>query len=1345
MKEKIAIVGIGCVFPDAMDFTEYWRNITEGKDSVRDISGEFWEASDFYDADPKAPDKCYTTKGAIVDQVEFDSMEFGISPMVMQSTCTEQLFSLIAARQALIDAGLYGKNAKAFNKEKTGVIISAPTGKNAFELCHRSEAPKIHQILISNGIPKDVADRVVEKYKSTLGEWTEDNNPGYIPNVVAGRIANRFDLGGTSCSVDAACASSLASLKFAIDELQNGNCDIMLAGGANLDVSATAFISFCKTPAISKKGKITPFDASADGMILGDGVGIVVLKRLSDAKRDGDKIYAVVRGVGSSGDGRAKSIYAPSKEGQIRALRRAYENAQVEPETIGLIEAHGTGTAAGDACEISAISEVYHKDNHRRDTIIGSVKSQIGHLRMAAGVAGFIKVALALHEKVLPASLHMSTPNPTLLDSNLCVLSKPKAWIINDSQPVRRGAVSAFGFGGTNYHIVLEEADSDYEEAYRITPSPIGVMFSASTKEELAEKIKALLQGMESDPRLWYQDTYRYHKFTENSVRLAFVAKSAAEVKEKCNKALNLLQKNTQESWVQGEITYSAKRVKKDVKTAILFSGQGTQELDMLSEIAMGYPQMRQAITKADNVMLVEKGTPVSQLVYPNCLTEEEKKEAREHLQCTANTQPVLATMEAGLYEIAKSRGLSSDFLIGHSFGELVALWADGVFDYDALIRIAKKRGFYMNAVTGDTAMSAVMADKQTVANYIKEFEHIYMANENSSSQTVVSGDRIEIEQLEKKLEKNNVSVVRLKVSGAFHSPYMKEAAKDFREFLSSQKIDSSSGKVIANYDGRPYPVHGSEKIADILQKQLVNPVLFQTSIVNAYKRGARVFVEVGSGKVLSNLIKNILEGKECQVITLCPDKNKDSMVQFEFAMAQLAVLGFDIADDKYRVLQNEEFIQKKTKTSYSVNEEVFVLPKFRKVREDGVKPDAEATKKNLESMAIAVKQAGIGVAAKTPVEKVVQEAKTVPVEKTTTVTKTAPVTKTTQVVQTKGSFNKGNGTMAEVKSIQALNADVFSKFMDAQTSQLEAVTNMLKVSQAKTETEKKNVIDCISLFQNNSMKALQTYFASQTGGEISNEIYIPETVVKETKVVETPVAETITVEETPVEPVVKEAKKNDKNIPELVLNVVSDKTGYPTDMLDTDMELESDLGIDSIKRVEILAELHEQMGEIFTAEDVANLSTKGSISEIVEYLESIVGADVSADAPTKTEKSASVEKKSDNVSAEKKSDNVSAEKKSDSVSAEKKSNNALVEKKSNSSIEKVVLESISHQTGYPINLLDVEMELESDCGIDLVKRVEVFSEVCTALNCSLTPDEITEMSELSNIQSVIAYLSEKI
>lgn len=1331
MRDKIAIIGLGCVFPDAPDFTEYWKNIVEGKDSVRDLSGEFWEASDFYDPDPKAQDKFYTTTGAIVDPVEFDSMEFGISPKVMQSTSTEQLFALIAARQALIDAGYYGKNAKPFNREKTGVIISSPTGKNAFELSHRSEAPKIRKILINNGIPEDVADRVVEKYKATLSDWTEDNNPGYIPNVVAGRIANRFDLGGTSCSVDAACASSLASLKFAIDELQNGNCDVMLAGGASLDASVTAFISFCKTPAISKKGKITPFDASADGMILGDGVGIVVLKRLSDAKRDGDKIYAVVRGVGTSGDGRAKSIYAPSKEGQIRALRRAYENAEVEPETIGLIEAHGTGTAAGDACEISAISEVYHKDSHSRDTIIGSVKSQIGHLRMSAGIAGFIKAALALHEKTLPASINMKNPNPVLVDSNLCVLSKPKAWIINDSQPVRRAAVSAFGFGGTNYHVVMEEADSDYEDAYRVTPSPMGVMFSAQTKEELAASIKVLADGMKNDSRTWYQDKYRYHKYPEGSVRLAFVAKMADEVKDKCAKALSLLEKDTRESWVQQEIAYCAKPTDKEEKTAVLFSGQGTQELDMLAEMVIGYPEMRQAMTNADNVMLAENGTPVSKLVYPNYLTEEEKAAADEKLRQTANTQPVLAALEAGLYNVAKSRGLQADMMIGHSFGELVALWADGVWNYDTLIRVAKERGAYMGAVVADTAMSAVMADKETVAGYIEGFEHIYLANENSAAQTVVSGERTEIEQLESKLTENGIKVVRLKVSGAFHSPYMEQAAKNFRDFLSRQEIGCSSGKVIANCNGMPYPLDNREEIADTLEKQLVHAVLFRTSIENAYEQGARVFVEIGSGKVLSNLTKNILGDKEHEVIPLCPDKNKDSMAQFEFAMAQLAVLGFDITDDKYRVLPDEELILKKTKTSYPVNEEAFILPNDQKNRENALKPDPEVIRKNQESMAAAVAKAGIRVATAAPAtaEKTVQ----------------VQAEKTVQTAQTKGALNtvseantgmKQTAVPAVGKSIQSLNAEVFAKFMDVQTSQMEAVTNMLKASQAKTQAEKKDIMDCITQFQNNSLKAFQTYLASQMGADISlDETYLPkaeapaafqetapiaqvapvtvapvaqavslvEPVVQTASIVADPVAESV--------PAAPEVKKYDRNISELVLAVVSDKTGYPIDMIDADMELETDLGIDSIKRVEILSDINKKMGDIFTTDDVANLSTRGTIRGIVEYLVSIEG-DMPESAPV------SVDAKDPN----------------------EKASSAL-----GAAIEKVVLESISDKTGYPTDMIDVTMELETDLGIDSIKRVEIFSAVLSALNCSLSSDEVGELSGVSDIKSIVAYLAEKI
>ncbi|MBE5936302.1 MAG: acyltransferase domain-containing protein [Lachnospiraceae bacterium] len=1355
MKEKVAIVGIGCVFPDAPDFTEYWKNIVEGHDSIHDISGEFWEAEDFYDTDKNAPDKSYSKMGATVAPIEFDAMEFGISPKVMQATSTEQLFTLIAARQAMIDAGIYGKDAKSFNKEKTGIIISAPAAKNAFNLCHRTEEHKIRRILLNNGIPSDVAENIVEKYKATLSEWSEDNNPGYIPNVVAGRIANRFDFGGTSCSVDAACGSSMAAIKFAVDELQNGNCDVMLAGGANLDTSSFAYISFCKTPAISKTDKIKPFDKDADGMILGDGVGIVILKRLSDAKRDGDKIYAVVRGVGSSSDGRAKSIYAPSKDGQIRALERAYENAGVSPETIGLVEAHGTGTAKGDACEVSAISEVYKRVDGKRSAVIGSVKSQIGHLRMAAGIASFIKTALALHEKVRPGSLNIENPNPTIVDSSLCVLPKAKAWIVNDKMPVRRAACSAFGFGGTNFHIVLEEYQSDYDEQYRVTPAAQGVMISGTSKAEVITKIEELagLLKEKDNRRVWKEDKYSYHKIDKNIYRLAFVARDEKEVIDKCNKALKLLNTSSEKSWTLNDITYSEKPVTKD-KVSALFSGQGTQSVDMLSDVAIGYPNMRKMITKADNVMLADGATPVSELVYPLALTDEEKKVAADRLQNTANTQPVLATLEAGLYDIMSERGFKADMMIGHSFGELVALWADGVFDTETLVKLAKQRGLYMSDTQAGTAMVAVMADKTTVANYVSKVNNVFVANENSPAQTVVSGDAKEIDKLIDRLTSDGIKAVKLNVSGAFHSPYMAEAASKFKAFLGTQNIKTPTNKVIANYNGDVYGAN----VIDTLVNQIVNPVLFTTSINKAYENGVRVFVEIGNGKVLSNLTKDILGDRECEIISVCPDKNKNSMDTLEFALARLAVLGYDINEDKYRFKPEERMFNKKTRSSYTVASDIFILPEKQKLENEALAVNEEDIKRNRESMLKAALEAGIKVPGLEDMskDKGVMPANTevkTPVENTIEKTEVKRQVVDT-IVNEEGKMNN----MSNIKNVQTANAEVFGKFMDVQTAQLNAVAKMLEVSNAKSESEKKHILDMVTMFQNNSLQAFQTFFGSTVEGVLDSnvvwtdtakevdtkEIEIIETVVEAKPVVSTaPVAEIETVKE--VTPIKAEEEKVEvsvstevntdanntaevkeeavvsnnangysKKVEELVLDVISDKTGYPTEMIEVDMEMEADLGIDSIKRVEILSDINKGLGSVFAEEDIANLSTIEVISEMISYLSKFGGET--------TVENSSVEVVADT--------NVAT--------------TAVETSADTSRIESVLMEAISDKTGYPIDMIDTEMELEADLGIDSIKRVEIFADVNKALSLELSTDDAEELAEQADIRSIIAFLAKK-
>ena len=1124
MKEKIAIIGLGCVFPDAPDFTQYWQNIVEGKNSIREVEPEFWSAEDFYDPDPSVPDKTYCKVGGVAGPIEFDAKEFGVSPKVMEHTSVEQLFSLVVARQALIDVGYYGSNARPFNKEKTGVIISAPAGGNAFNLCSRNAAPRLKTLMVNNGIPVSAADGIVQKYLQGLNDWSEDDNPGYIPNVVAGRIANRFDLGGTSCSVDAACGSSMGAVKFAVDELQSGNCDLILCGGANLDNSAFAYISFCKTPAISKTSRIRPFDESADGMILGDGVGMMVLKRLSDAQRDGDKIYAVICGSGTSSDGRATSIYAPSKEGQVRCLERAYANAAVDMDTVGLLEAHGTGTAAGDACEVSAIVEAFPKSDKRR-TVIGSVKSQVGHMRMAAGIGGCIKAALALYHKVLPNSINMERPNPALLDSRLTVLKKSMPWVVNDEQPVRRAGVSAFGFGGTNFHVVMEEYKSEHQGAYRVGTCPVGVLFSADSKAALVAKIEALA----SAPDAFRNDEYRYENAGNGQFRLAFVAKSSLEVAEKCAAAQALLAKTDAGSFTQRGIAYNAKAM--DGKITVLFPGQGTQAVHMLSEAAIAYPELRKAISEADNTLLRRGSAPISEILYPKALTADELDAARAAIHNTANTQPVLAAVEAGLFEIVTKRGLKADFFIGHSFGELVALWADGVVDFDTLIAMAKQRGSLMSEADPNAAMMAVMTGKESLRAICAEFENIYIANENSPTQTVVSGSADAIEKLEETLTGMGIRAVRLKVSGAFHSPYMKEAAASFRAYLNSVKLGKPSGRVIANATGAAY----TEQISDLLEKQLLSPVLFRDSVETAYANGSKIFVEIGNGKVLSNLVQDCLAGKDYVSIALCPEKGKDSAEQLEFAMAQLAVLGVNVQDDPYRAPCNEELVIKKSKTTYTVTMKGFFLPQKQQSMDDSLLPDP----KIIHIMKEAVKPMAVN-------------------------------------------------EISTITNASSANAEVFAKFMDVQTAQMQAAANML--SSVTGERERQNVLDCVATFQNNAMRALEVYFASQTGTPVVTAVPAAVPVI--------PAPEEIVPIPAPVE-----APKPDRDIGHLVLEVVSDKTGYPTDMIDGDMELESDLGIDSIKRVEIFAALFSALDCSLTPDEMGELSDLTDIQSVVAYL----------------------------------------------------------------------------------------------------------------------------------------------
>ncbi|MEU8030792.1 beta-ketoacyl synthase N-terminal-like domain-containing protein, partial [Streptomyces sp. NPDC049099] len=434
----IAIVGMACMFPEAPDLAAFWANIVTGRDAVTEVPPERWDPAVHHTAGSTA-----SKWGGFLPRIPFDPLRYGIPPASLGSIEPVQLLSLESARRALEDAG-YGERGREFDRSRTSVVFGAEAGSDL------SNAVTLRAVLPS------YYGTVPDGIEAQLPRLTEDSFPGMLSNVISGRIANRLDLGGANFTVDAACASSLAALDVACKELVSGTSDLVLCGGADLHNGINDFVLFSSVHALSPTGRSRAFDASADGIALGEGVACVVLKRLADAERDGDRIYGVVKGLGSASDGRSLGLTAPRPEGQRAALERAYRNAGVSPAHVGLVEAHGTGTVVGDRTELSVLTEVFAAAGAETGSCaLGSVKSQIGHTKCAAGLAGLIKAALALHTGITPPTLHLERPNPawTEDDSPFVFHTRARPWTAPPAE--RLAGVSAFGFGGTNFHAVL--------------------------------------------------------------------------------------------------------------------------------------------------------------------------------------------------------------------------------------------------------------------------------------------------------------------------------------------------------------------------------------------------------------------------------------------------------------------------------------------------------------------------------------------------------------------------------------------------------------------------------------------------------------------------------------------------------------------------------------------------------------------------------------------------------------------------------------------------------------------------------------------------------------------------
>ncbi|MFE3258678.1 beta-ketoacyl synthase N-terminal-like domain-containing protein [Nocardia sp. NPDC059091] len=1295
-RDPIAIVGMSGLLPKARSHREYWQNIVDGVDCTEEVPASRWSLDDYYDADPATPDKTYSRRGAFLPDVDFDPLEFGLPPNQLEVTSTMQTLSLGVARDLLADAGATGSSW--YDPARTGVVLGT-TGPVPLmhPLAARLSTPVLKEAARSVGLSDGDADAIADRFVAAFAPWEENSFPGLLANVVAGRVANRLGLGGMNCTVDAACAASLAAIRTAIAELRDGRADLMITGGVDTENTIFIYMCFSKVGALSHGGRISPFGAGADGTLLGEGISMLALRRLEDARRDGNRIYAVIRGLGSSSDGRAKSIYAPVAKGQRVALDRAYADADCSPADVELIEAHATGTAVGDKTELTALKGLLSEATpEARFAALGSVKSQIGHTKGAAGTASVMKLALALHQKVLPGTINVDAPNAEIASSTapFYVNSRTRPWILDPQRPVRRAAASAMGFGGTNFHLVLEEADSERTPLLHRTPR--AHLWHAPDVAGLIDAVRGT-EGTDGGD------------IPEQHARVGFVSlddDSAADLRAL---VVDELVRNPEApQWDHPEGVYFRAAALPDRKVGALFAGQGSQYVDMGADAALNNPPVGAAFDAA-NAAFAQAPVRLGAVVFPPPAFDDETRAEQDNaLRRTEFAQPAIGALSAGQFRVLSEFGFRADGYLGHSFGELTALWASGAVGTEDFFTLARARGAAMTVPEGVEAgtMVAVGAAREEIEQVIAEVEDVWICNHNAPDQVVVGGGTEAVAAATTLFTEKGWITRALPVSGAFHTPYVGHAVEAFGAAVAEAEIGTPDATVYADTRGVSYGADLETNRAT-LTAQLSNPVEFYDALTAMRADGCTVFVEFGPKQVLTSLARRTF-GDEIIAIATDSGPIGNGDLALKRAAVRLAVLGFDLRGINRHGAAEPAAPAAKPAMAVSISAPEYVPEARRKAY--------AAALSDSYQLSVAARAAAAPAPAPVAVAAPVAPAPAAPTGNGHHANGTHapstlenPVTAEPQYrIPTPGALDS-----ALVQHLHThrhyldgqleLARDLAGALRHGQVDELlvraiEAVKDH-GVAISESHSRAGDVVAQLAELEGGSgvtrAQSIPVYVESGVSSPALTQA-APAVLVAPVPALEAPI--TVAAPDAPVQPepiasvsvpVPQAAAPVEQPAPaalsadavrQALREVVAEKTGYPVEMVDTTMDLEADLGVDSIKRVQVIGALQERFPEL----PVLGPEQLGTLRTLDQVVDELVAGETAPATPAAV--AAPVAEIAPAAEVASGTDGVSAD-----------------------ALRQALREVVADKTGYPVEMVDTTMDLEADLGVDSIKRVQVI------------------------------------